>query len=233
MNNFIDLRNIIKSYNDEIKILNNINFSVNQSDLISIIGPSGSGKTSLLNIIGSLDGFNSGTYQFNNIDVLKLKEKEKNKFRNKNIGFIHQFHYLIPELTSLENIILPLLISNLSLKDSIEIGHTYLKEFKLEDRKNIKSNLLSGGEQQRVSIARAMINSPSLILADEMTGNLDEKNSELIFEFFINKIKQNQQTLIFVTHNNKLANIAKVKYKLENGSLERYLWLWKNVILST
>ena len=233
MNNFIDLRNIIKSYNDEIKILNNINFSVNQSDLISIIGPSCSGKTSLLNIIGSLDGFNSGTYQFNNIDVLKLKEKEKNKFRNKNIGFIHQFHYLIPELTSLENIILPLLISNLSLKDSIEIGHTYLKEFKLEDRKNIKSNLLSGGEQQRVSIARAMINSPSLILADEMTGNLDEKNSELIFEFFINKIKQNQQTLIFVTHNNKLANIAKVKYKLENGSLERYLWLWKNVILST
>ena len=223
MNNFIDLRNIIKSYNDEIKILNNINFSVNQSDLISIIGPSGSGKTSLLNIIGSLDGFNSGTYQFNNIDVLKLKEKEKNKFINKNIGFIHQFHYLIPELTSLENIILPLLISNLSLKDSIEIGHTYLKEFKLEDRKNIKSNLLSGGEQQRVSIARAMINSPSLILADEMTGNLDEKNSELIFEFFINKIKQNQQTLIFVTHNNKLANIAKVKYKLENGSLERYL----------
>ena len=223
MNNFIDLKNIIKSYNDEIKILNNINFSVNQSDLISIIGPSGSGKTSLLNIIGSLDGFNSGTYQFNNIDVLKLKEKEKNKFRNKNIGFIHQFHYLIPELTSLENIILPLLISNLSLKDSIEIGHTYLKEFKLEDRKNIKSNLLSGGEQQRVSIARAMINSPSLILADEMTGNLDEKNSELIFEFFINKIKQNQQTLIFVTHNNKLANIAKVKYKLENGSLERYL----------
>ena len=223
MNNFIDLRNIIKSYNDEIKILNNINFNVNQSDLISIIGPSGSGKTSLLNIIGSLDGFNSGTYQFNNIDVLKLKEKEKNKFRNKNIGFIHQFHYLIPELTSLENIILPLLISNLSLKDSIEIGHTYLKEFKLEDRKNIKSNLLSGGEQQRVSIARAMINSPSLILADEMTGNLDEKNSELIFEFFINKIKQNQQTLIFVTHNNKLANIAKVKYKLENGSLERYL----------
>ena len=223
MNNFIDLRNIIKSYNDEIKILNNINFSVNQSDLISIIGPSGSGKTSLLNIIGSLDGFNSGTYQFNNIDVLKLKEKEKNKFRNKNIGFIHQFHYLIPELTSLENIILPLLISNLSLKDSIEIGNTYLKEFKLEDRKNIKSNLLSGGEQQRVSIARAMINSPSLILADEMTGNLDEKNSELIFEFFINKIKQNQQTLIFVTHNNKLANIAKVKYKLENGSLERYL----------
>ncbi|PPR41557.1 MAG: Lipoprotein-releasing system ATP-binding protein LolD [Alphaproteobacteria bacterium MarineAlpha5_Bin12] len=223
MNNLIDLKNIIKSYNNEIKILNNINFSVNQSDLISIIGPSGSGKTSLLNIIGSLDSFNSGTYQFNNIDVLKLKEKEKNKFRNKNIGFIHQFHYLIPELTSLENIILPLLISNLSLKDSIEIGHTYLKEFKLEDRKNIKSNLLSGGEQQRVSIARAMINSPSLILADEMTGNLDEKNSELIFEFFINKIKQNQQTLIFVTHNNKLANIAKVKYKLENGSLERYL----------
>ena len=223
MNNLIDLKNIIKSYNDEIKILNNINFNVNQSDLISIIGPSGSGKTSLLNIIGSLDSFNSGTYQFNNIDVLKLKEKEKNKFRNKNIGFIHQFHYLIPELTSLENIILPLLISNLSLKDSIEIGHTYLKEFNLENRKNIKSNLLSGGEQQRVSIARAMINSPSLILADEMTGNLDEKNSELIFEFFINKIKQNQQTLIFVTHNNKLANIAKVKYKLENGSLERYL----------
>ena len=99
MNNLIDLKNIIKSYNDEIKILNNINFNVNQSDLISIIGPSGSGKTSLLNIIGSLDGFNSGTYQFNNIDVLKLKEKEKNKFRNKNIGFIHQFHYLIPEST--------------------------------------------------------------------------------------------------------------------------------------
>tara|TARA_B100000029_G_scaffold457203_1_gene485756 strand:- start:22 stop:693 length:672 start_codon:yes stop_codon:yes gene_type:complete len=223
MNNLINLKNIIKSYKDEIKILNNIDFIVNKSDIISIIGPSGSGKTSLLNIIGSLDSFNSGTYRFNNIDVLQLKENERNYFRNKNIGFIHQFHYLIPELTSLENIILPLLISNLSLKESLEIGHNYLKEFNLENRKNIKSNLLSGGEQQRVSIARAMINSPSLILADEMTGNLDEKNSELIFEFFINKIKQNKQTLIFVTHNNKLANIAKIKYKLENGSLERYL----------
>ena len=202
----------------KLKFLN-INFSVNQSDLISIIGPSGSGKTSLLNIIGSLDGFNSGTYQFNNIDVLKLKEKEKNKFRNKNIGFIHQFHYLIPELTSLENIILPLLISNLSLKDSIEIGHTYLKEFKLEDRKNIKSNLLSGGEQQRVSIARALVKNPRIVLADEPTGALDTKTGSEIMEILTNLNIESKITVLIVTHEPDIAKQTKRIISFRDGEI--------------
>jgi len=222
MNNLIDIKNLKKSYNNNTDVLKNINLLVNRGDFISIIGPSGSGKTTLLNIIGILDTFNNGQYFFDKIDTKVLHEKEKNLFRNKSIGFIHQFHYLIPELTTIENVILPLLISNNNYKESITKAEILLNEFDLKDRTNSKTKLLSGGEQQRVSIARAMINSPDLIIADEMTGNLDEKNSNSIFEFFIEKANLKKQTIIFVTHNKKLADKAKFKYKLENGVLEKY-----------
>ena len=223
MNNIIEIKNLKKSYgNNNINILKNINFTVNKGDFISIIGPSGSGKTTLLNIIGILDTFNAGQYFFNKIDTKNLQEKEKNNFRNKNIGFIHQFHYLIPELSTIENVILPLLIGNYDYDVSMNKAKELLNEFNLNDRIHSKTKILSGGEQQRVSIARAMINSPDLIIADEMTGNLDEESSKNIFEFFIEKANIKNQTIIFVTHNIKLADKAKLKYKLENGRLDKY-----------
>ena len=222
MNNLININKIIKSYTNNVNVINSVDFAVNEGDFISIIGPSGSGKTTFLNIIGVLDNFNSGKYFFRDYDILKLKDREKDIFRNKNIGFIHQFHYLIPELTTIENVILPLLISNYNYKESIVRAKLLLDEFGLIEKISLKSKFLSGGEQQRVSIARAMINSPSLIIADEMTGNLDDKNSDYIFNFFVDKAKNLNQTIIFVTHNIKLANRAHIKYKLENGTLEQY-----------
>jgi len=221
MNN-IYIKNIKKTYNDSIIVLKDINLNINQGDFISIIGPSGSGKTTLLNIIATLDNFDSGQYFFQKRNINNLKENEKNIFRNKNIGFIHQFHYLIPELTTLENTILPLLINNNKFKDSVKIATNLLTEFNLVKKINTKTKLLSGGEQQRISIARAMINSPPLIIADEMTGNLDEQNSNKVFDFFIDKAKAKNQTIIFVTHNIKLANKADIKYKLEKGVLQQY-----------
>ena len=222
MNNIIEIKNLKKSYGSNIHILKNINFTVNKGDFISIIGPSGSGKTTLLNIIGILDTFNAGQYFFNKVDTKILQENEKNIFRNKNIGFIHQFHYLIPELSTIENVILPMLIGNYDYNESVKKAEELLNEFNLSDRINSKTKLLSGGEQQRVSIARAMINSPDLIIADEMTGNLDEESSDNIFDFFIEKANIKNQTIIFVTHNIKLADKAKLKYKLENGRLDKY-----------
>ena len=222
MNNLINISNLKKSYNHKysINILTNINLIVNKSDIISIIGPSGSGKTTLLNIIGTLDNFDSGNYFFKKININSLKEKDKNQFRNKNIGFIHQFHHLIPELSTLENIIMPSLIGNNNYNDSTIKAKNLLDEFNLTNRMNLKSKFLSGGEKQRASIARAMINSPDLIIADEMTGNLDEKNSNDIFNFFIKTAIKKNQTVIYVTHNLKLANKAKKKYILEKGFLE-------------
>ena len=225
MNELIKINNLSKSFyynNQKIDVLKNINLNIKKEDFVSIIGPSGSGKTTLLNIIGTLDDFNSGEYFFNNNNILDLNESQKNVFRNKNIGFIHQFHYLIPELTTLENIILPELISGKRTKESINNAKLLLKDFGLNDKVDIKSKLLSGGEQQRISIARSMINKPDIIIADEMTGNLDEKNTIDIFNFFLKKIKENRQTLIFVTHNNHLASKAQIKYSLENGTLNQY-----------
>ena len=208
MNNIIEIKNLKKSYGSNIHILKNINFTVNKGDFISIIGPSGSGKTTLLNIIGILDTFNGGQYFFNKVDPKILQENEKNN--------------LIPELSTIENVILPMLIGNYDYNESVKKAEELLNEFNLSDRINSKTKLLSGGEQQRVSIARAMINSPDLIIADEMTGNLDEESSDNIFDFFIEKANIKNQTIIFVTHNIKLAGKAKLKYKLENGILEKY-----------
>ena len=225
MNELIKINNISKSFyynNQKIDVLKNINLNIKKEDFISIIGPSGSGKTTLLNIIGTLDDFDSGEYFFKNNNIIHLNESQKNVFRNINVGFIHQFHYLIPELTTLENIILPELISGKKTGESINNAKSLLKDFGLNDKIDVKSKLLSGGEQQRISIARSMINKPDIIIADEMTGNLDEKNTIDIFNFFLKQIKKNKQTLIFVTHNNQLASKAKIKYSLENGTLNQY-----------
>jgi len=216
-NRIIKLNDLTKKYvfkKNDIIIFKNINLDINEKDIISIMGPSGCGKSTFLNIIGMLDSNYLGKYYFNNKDVSNLATSKKNSLRNQSIGFVHQFFYLIPELTVLENIAIPRMILTNDKKKSFESAEYLINKFDLLNRINFKPQNLSGGEQQRVAIARALINNPKLIIADEMTGNLDEETSDSIFDFFINEIKSNNQTLIYVTHNQKYAEQANTKYKI-------------------
>ena len=218
----IKIKNLSKAYkynNLNYLVLNNVQLEVKESEIISIIGPSGVGKTTLLNLIGLLDSFNSGEYYFDEVEVTKLNNKNINKLRNEFIGFVHQFFHLIPELTVLENIALPKMIKGDSKKESTDYAKYLLETFGLKDRINFKPVYLSGGEQQRVSIARALINKPKLLIADEMTGNLDENSADEIFNFFINEIQKNNQTLIYATHNIKFANKAHKRLELSHGNI--------------
>ena len=218
----IQIRNLNKSYkysNDYFPVLENLNLEISNSQIISVVGPSGVGKTTLLNIIGLLDSFNSGEYCFNDFDVAKLNIKLKNKFRNEFIGFVHQFFHLIPELSVIENVALPKMIMGKNKNESFMEAQQLLDTFGLNERKDFKPSLLSGGEQQRVSIARALINKPKLIIADEMTGNLDENTADDIFSFFLKEIKNNKQTVIFATHNIKFADQAHKKLELTQGKI--------------
>ena len=216
----LKLENVTKIYKtkaEEIKILNNINFEINESDLISIQGKSGSGKTTLLNILGLLDSdFNGNIY----IDNKNIKNLSKTEIRAKNIGFVFQFHYLLPEFTALENVILPGLENIGNSKSEIkERAIELLDLVGLKHRLYHYPNELSGGEKQRVAIARALINNPKIILADEPTGNLDEHNSKNINELFLKINKEKKQCIVIVTHSKELADIAKIKYKVEEYNL--------------
>ena len=218
----IQIRNLNKSYkysNDYFPVLENLNLEISNSQIISVVGPSGVGKTTLLNIIGLLDSFNSGEYCFDDCDVTKLSIKSKNKFRNEFIGFVHQFFHLIPELSVIENVALPKMIMGKNKNESFMKAQQLLDTFGLNERRDFKPSLLSGGEQQRVSIARALINKPKLIIADEMTGNLDENTADDIFSFFLKEIKNNKQTVIFATHNIKFADQAHKKLELTQGKI--------------
>lgn len=220
MSTLLKLENITKIYKtnvEEIKILDNISMSVSKGDLISIQGKSGSGKTTLLNILGLLDSdFQGNIY----IDDKIPENVTKAELRSKNIGFVFQFHYLLSEFTALENIMLPALESAKYSKQEIETKAKELLELvDLKNRANHYPNELSGGEKQRIAIARALINEPKIILADEPTGNLDEYNSKKINELFIKINQDKKQSIIIVTHSKELADIAKIKYKVENYKL--------------
>lgn len=221
----ITIKNLTKEFinndnNNKVSILENVNFSLCKGDIISIIGPSGSGKSTFLNILGMLDSNYYGDYDFLSKSVLSLTSAEKNIIRNQSIGFVHQFFHLIPELTVIENVALPSLIHNINKFNSYQLAKEILDNFGLSDHFNSKPLILSGGEQQRVAIARALINKPNVIIADEMTGNLDEKNSNQIFQFFIEQVKINKQSLIYVTHNSDYATQAITQYKIEKNRLE-------------
>jgi len=221
-NLLINIKNLNKKYkysNKYYSILENLNLEIQNSQIISIVGPSGVGKTTLLNIIGLIDSFDSGEYFFNDSDVKNLNIKSKNIFRNRFIGFIHQFFHLIPELTVIENVALPKMISGKNTIKSFKEAEDILRNFGLNNRKNFKPSLLSGGEQQRVAIARALINKPKLVIADEITGNLDENTADEIFEFFLTESKKNKQTVIFATHNKKFADQANKKLELSKGKI--------------
>jgi len=220
----IKINNLSKKFYDgsnEISILKNVNFNITKGDIISISGPSGSGKSTFLNILGLLDSYFEGEYKFLNRDTQSLNINDKNTIRNQSIGFVHQFFHLIPELNVLENVFLPHLISQDIYEKSVEVAKEILINFNLKDRMYANINTLSGGEQQRVSIARALINDPEMIIADEMTGNLDKKTADSVFDFFLNKIHKNKQTLVYVTHNNHYAKKANQLYQISQQQLIR------------
>ena len=222
INKIINIEHLNKSYslkNSNLLILENINFELQKSNVVSIMGPSGCGKSTFLNIIGMLDSEFEGRYDFLNKDVINLSIYEKNLLRNNSIGFVHQFFHLIPELTVLENIALPKMIQTNNKKESIVSAKHLVEKFGLIERINFKPLNLSGGEQQRIAIARALINNPQIIIADEMTGNLDEETSDTIFDFFLKEISINKQSLIYVTHNEKYAKKADIRYVISKRNI--------------
>ena len=222
--NIISIYNLSKEYtsnNNSVVILKDISFKLCQGDIVSIVGPSGSGKSTFLNILGLLDSSFKGQYDFLDKNIKNTSNDQKNIIRNNSIGFVHQFFHLIPELNVLENVTLPNLIQCKKVADSVKKAKSILTKFNLQDKIHSKPHNLSGGEQQRVAIARALINKPSVIIADEMTGNLDEKISDSIFNFFLEQIRINNQSLIYVTHNNHYAKQANMKYQILNQKLKQ------------
>ena len=208
-----------KKFND-LHVLNGIDISIAEKEIVSIVGKSGAGKTTLLQILGTLEKPTSGKVLFNEKNVFDLNENELADFRNKNIGFVFQFHHLLPEFTALENVCIPAFISKKSQKIAIEKATYLLDLMGMADRLQHKPSELSGGEQQRVSVARALINDPKVILADEPSGNLDSKSAEKLHELFFKLRELNNQSFIIVTHNNKLADLADKKIIINDGIID-------------
>ncbi len=221
MKNLYKLDNINLNYQlngDDIKVLKNINFEIKKNERVAIIGESGSGKTSLLMVMSCLEKPTTGSILLNNEDLSLMNEKKKTEIRKKKIGLIFQQFYLIPNYTALENVMFPMQINNLNHEE--KKANLILSEIGLAHRKNNLPSELSGGEQQRVAIARAISFGPEIILADEPTGNLDEKNTELVSNLLLNYSKKKKISLILVTHNMKLAKKCDRVMKLSDGSLK-------------
>ena len=211
-------KNIHKSYGP-LEVLKGIDLEINKGEIISIVGASGAGKTTLLQIIGILDKPTSGSILFDNQDVAALNEKRLAAFRNKNIGFVFQFHHLLPEFTALENLCIPAFIAGVSQKAATKRGMELLDFLHLTDRAEHKPAALSGGEQQRVAVARALMNHPLIILADEPSGNLDSANAKELHQLFFTLRKEFNQTFVIVTHNQELADMSDRKLVMRDGRI--------------
>lgn len=203
----IQLTGITKSF-DALQVLKGIDLNIGKGEVVSIVGPSGAGKTTLLQIMGTLDKPDVGTVRINDIDVSRMKEKELSAFRNKQIGFVFQFHQLLPEFTALENVMIPAFISGASTKDATARAQEIMSYLGLADRATHKPNELSGGEKQRVAVARALINQPAVILADEPSGSLDTQNKEELHRLFFDLRDRLGQTFVIVTHDEGLARLT-------------------------
>ena len=214
----IKTENISLSYG-EISVLKEISINIKEGEFVSIVGDSGAGKTTLLQILGTLENPKSGKIWINNTDITKLTDKELSIFRNKNIGFVFQFHNLLTEFTALENVCLPAFINGENRKKVKERALKILSLLNIIHRKEHKPNELSGGELQRVSIARSLINNPKIILADEPTGNLDSKNAEELHQLLLNLNKEFNQTIVVVTHNSSLAKVTNRKLEIKDGMI--------------
>ena len=210
----------IHKYFDKLHVLKGVNLKIEKGEIVSIVGASGAGKTTLLQILGTLDFYTKNQQSqllINGVDVSSLSDTALAKFRNKQLGFIFQFHQLLPEFSAIENICIPAFIKGTSKKEAETKALELLKFLGLEDRKNHKPNELSGGEQQRVAVARALINSPSVIFADEPSGNLDSESAEQLHQLFFKLRDQFGQTFVIVTHNHELADMADRKITMSDG----------------
>ena len=210
----------INKYYDELHVLKGVDLSIKKGEIVSIVGASGAGKTTLLQILGTLDFYAKNPesqLQINGVDVSSLSDTNLAKFRNEQLGFIFQFHQLLPEFTAIENICIPAFIKGTSKKEAETKALELLQFLGLEQRKNHKPNELSGGEQQRVAVARALINNPSVIFADEPSGNLDSESAEHLHKLFFKLRDQFGQTFVIVTHNHELADMADRKITMSDG----------------
>jgi lipoprotein-releasing system ATP-binding protein len=212
----IEVKNVFKSYGD-LPVLKGVSMSVNKGEVVSIVGASGAGKSTLMHIIGTLDEADKGQVVIDNKDLSNLRGKSLSEFRNKHIGFVFQFHQLLPEFTAIENVLMPAWIAGEKESSADQRAKDLLKRMGLQDRIHHKPSELSGGEQQRVAIARALINNPAIILADEPSGNLDSANAQQLHQLFFELRNEMNQTFVIVTHNNELADMADRKLTIKDG----------------
>jgi lipoprotein-releasing system ATP-binding protein len=218
----IEAKNIIKRYGD-LEVLKDVSVAINDGEIVAIVGPSGAGKTTLLQIIGTLDAPQSGQVLYDGVDVLKLKQRELAHFRNRNIGFVFQFHQLLPEFTTLENVAIPALIGGDKRADAYDRARQLLDYLKLSDRLDHKPAQLSGGERQRVAVARALVNNPKVVLADEPSGSLDSQNKQELHQLFFDLRNEFKQTFVIVTHDESLAS---------NSNVDRVLHMRDGLIIN-
>lgn len=212
----IEVQDIRKNFGS-LQVLKGINLHVDKGEIVSIVGPSGAGKTTLLQIIGTLDKPSSGKVLLNGVDVTTMKDRELSKFRNQHLGFVFQFHQLLPEFTALENVMIPAMIAKRSKKDYMAKAMELMDYLGLKDRMDHKPNELSGGEKQRVAVARALINNPDVILADEPSGSLDSANKAELHQLFFDLREKFHNTFVIVTHDESLAKLTDRTIHLKDG----------------
>jgi lipoprotein-releasing system ATP-binding protein len=225
MSNLLRAANLGKEYplpNGVLQVFRGLNFELEAGDAVAIMGASGVGKTTLLNLLGALDRPSEGTVFLDEEDLFASDEKELARIRNRKIGFVFQFYHLLPEFTTLENVGLPLMIRGVDKREALARSSKILKEVFLEDKAQLRPSQLSGGEQQRIAVARALINEPKLLLADEPTGNLDWKTGEHILELLLDLHDKRGLSSIIVTHNDKVARFCRRRYVMERGELKLF-----------
>lgn len=212
----IKVNNIYKSFGN-VEVLKGLDLTIEKGKVASIVGASGAGKSTLLQIIGTLEKADKGSVTIDGQDIIGLNQKKLAEFRNKKIGFVFQFHHLLPEFTALENICIPALIAGISQKEANEKAMQLLEYLNLTNRKDHKPSMLSGGEQQRIAVARALINNPAVVLADEPSGNLDSHSAKELHQLFFDLRDKTNQTFIIVTHNQELAEMSDVIFTMKDG----------------
>ena len=217
----IEFENINKSFGS-LQVLKDISLNIDKGEIVSIVGPSGAGKTTLLQIMGTLDKPDSGSVKYNDTDITLFNEKELSLFRNRHIGFVFQFHQLLPEFTAEENIMIPALISGSNASDAKSKAMELMKLLDIAERANHKPSEMSGGEKQRIAVARALINNPDVILADEPSGSLDSRNREELYKLFFKLRQELNQTFVIITHDESLSGMTDRSIRLVDGMITTF-----------
>ena len=217
----IELENINKSFGS-LQVLKDISLNIDKGEIVSIVGPSGAGKTTLLQIMGTLDKPDSGSVKYNGTDITLFNEKELSLFRNRHIGFVFQFHQLLPEFTAEENIMIPALISGSNASDAKSKAMELMRLLYIAERANHKPSEMSGGEKQRIAVARALINNPDVILADEPSGSLDSRNREELYKLFFKLRQELNQTFVIITHDESLSGMTDRSIRLVDGMITTF-----------